>query len=96
MDIYLIARHLKLPLIITSGTRLRENGQTLMTINYDDNNAFYYVIKQHGMVNNEVQRYSLLTNESVDDIRISFTDFTQTTKNAIKDHIIDDGYIRKL
>ena len=96
LDIYLIARHLKLPLIITSGTRLRENGQTLMTINYDDNNAFYYVIKQHGMVNNEVQRYSLLTNESVDDIRISFTDFTQTTKNAIKDNIIDDGYIRKL
>ncbi len=96
LDIFLIARHFKLPMTIMSGTRLRENGQSLMTINYDENNAFYYVIKQHGMVNNEVQRYSLLTNETDNEIRISFDDFTQTTKNAIKDNIIEDGYIRKL
>ena len=93
LDLFLIARHLKLPLIITSGTRLRENNQLLMSINYDDNNAFYYVIKQHGIVNNEVQRYSLISNESDGGIRIDFNEFTQTTKNAIKDNVAADGYI---
>lgn len=95
IDIFLIAKHFKLPLIVTSGTRLKENGQILMTINYDENNAFYYIIKQHGIVNNEVQRYSLLTNEG-DVLKFNFDDFTQTIKNSIKDNAIEDAYIRKL
>jgi hypothetical protein len=95
LDLFLIATHFKLPLIITSGTRLKENGQLLMTINYDDNNAFYYVVKQHGIVNNEVQRYSLLINEN-ESLRIDVNDFSQTTKNAIKDNSIEDGFIKKL
>lgn len=95
IDIILIAKHFKLPIIITSGTNLKENGQQLMTINYDDNNSFYYVVKQHGIVNNEVQRYSLITN-GLDSFQISFDDFTQTTKNAIKDNVIEDGFIKKL
>jgi hypothetical protein len=82
-------------MVLTSGTRLKENGQLLMTINYDDNNAFYYVVKQHGIVNNEVQRYSLLINET-EAIRIDVNEFTQTTKNAIKDNVVDDGFIKKL
>jgi hypothetical protein len=93
LDIYLIAKHLKLPLIVASGTRLRENNQLLMTINYDENNAFYYVVKQHGIVNNEVQRYSLIANEADGGIRIDFNEFTQTTKNAVKDNVVADGYI---
>lgn len=92
IDLFLIAKHFKLPIVIASGTRLKENKQMLMTINYDDNNAFYYVVKQHGIVNNEVQRYSLLMNEN-EDIRISINDFTQTTKNAIKDNTIEDGFV---
>jgi hypothetical protein len=92
IDLFLIATHFKLPIIIASGTRLKENSQLLMTINYDDNNAFYYVVKQHGIVNNEVQRYSLLMNE-MDEIRINVNDFTQTTKNAIKDNKIEKGFI---
>ena len=95
LDLFLIAKHFKLPMVVTSGTRLKENGQLLMTINYDDNNAFYYVVKQHGIVNNEVQRYSLLINET-EAIRIDVNEFTQTTKNAIKDNVVDDGFIKKL
>ncbi len=95
IDLFVIAMHFKLPLVITSGTRLKENGQLLMTINYDDNNAFYYVIKQHGIVNNEAQRYSLLMSEN-ESYRINMSEFTQTTKNAIKDNELEDGFIRKL
>jgi hypothetical protein len=95
LDIFLLADHFKIPIVVACGTRLKENGQLLMTINYDENNAFYYVIKQHGIVNNEVQRYSLLMNE-IDSIRIELNDFTQITKNAIKDNSIADGYIRKI
>jgi hypothetical protein len=95
LDLFLIATHFKMPMVITSGTRLKENGQILMTINYDDNNAFYYVVKQHGIVNNEVQRYSLLINET-DDVRININEFTQTTKNTIKDNVVNDGFIKKI
>jgi hypothetical protein len=95
LDLFLIAKHFKLPMVVTSGTRLKENGQLLMTINYDDNNAFYYVVKQHGIVNNEVQRYSLLINET-EALRIDVNEFTQTTKNAIKDNVVEDGFIKKL
>ena len=66
-----------------------------MTINYEDSNSFYYVIKQHGIVNNQVQRYSIIANDT-EGIRIEDSEFTMTTKNAIKDNVIEDGYIRKL
>jgi hypothetical protein len=66
-----------------------------MTINYDDNNAFYYLIKQHGVVNNEVQRYSIVMNEN-ETLRIDVNEFTQTTKNAIKDNAVQEGFISKL
>lgn len=95
IDLFIMAKHFKLPIVATSGTRLKENGQTLMTINYDDNNAFYYLIKQHGVVNNEVQRYSIVMNEN-ETLRIDVNEFTQTTKNAIKDNAIQDGFITKL
>jgi hypothetical protein len=95
IDLFIIAKHFKLPIVVTSGTRLKENGQTLMTINYDDNNAFYYLIKQHGVVNNEVQRYSIVMNEN-ETLRIDVNEFTQTTKNAIKDNAVQEGFISKL
>jgi hypothetical protein len=95
IDIFVIAKHFKLPLIILSGTKLLENNQSLMTINYDVNNPFYYIIKQHGIVANEIQRYSLLTDEN-SGIRISFNDFTVVAKNLIKDNAVEDGFIRKI
>jgi hypothetical protein len=94
-DIFLIAAHFKLPLIISSGTALKENGQSLMTINYNENNSFYYIIKQHGIISNEVQRYSIIVDD-LQNMRVSYNDFTQTIKTAIKDNAIEDGYIRKI
>lgn len=92
IDIYLIAKHFKLPIIIMSSTRLRENGQALMTMNYDENNAFYYLIQQHAPINNIVQRYSLLQTDT-QSIRIDVSDFTPLVKTSIKNNDMEDGFI---
>jgi hypothetical protein len=95
IDIYLIAKHFKLPIIIMSSTRLRENGQSLMTMNYDENNAFYYLIQQHAPINNIVQRYSLLQNDT-QDIRIDVTEFIPVIKTSIKNNEMEDGFIHTI
>lgn len=84
-DIILLAKHFKLPIVIISSTKLKENKQDSMTLN---SNEFYYIIKQFGIIKNEVQKYSLLLTEN-ETLKFNITQLPIAFLDKIKENAFD-------
>jgi len=84
-DIVLLAKHFKLPIIIISSTKLKENKKDSMSLN---SNEFYYIIKQFGITKNEMQRYALLLTEN-ETLKFNITQLSIPFFDKIKENALD-------
>ena len=57
LDIILLMNHFKIPLLLISATKLRENDKDSLSLNVSYKNNFYYIIKKGGIKKNQTQDY---------------------------------------
>jgi hypothetical protein len=60
LDIIELAKKFQVPIFMISPHKLKENGEDCFTINYKQNNTFYYIIKQRAIYANVPQKYEII------------------------------------
>ena len=64
LDIWILALHFKLPLILISSTKLQENNLKLMKVIENTDNKYIFIKVPGGMIKNGIPNYSVITDNN--------------------------------
>lgn len=94
LDIIELAKKYKIPILMISSRKLKENNEDCFTINYNPENVFYYIIKQRAIYTNIPQRYELIQT-SEDLIRFVYNDLPLDLKEKISKNSLGPYHFHK-
>lgn len=60
IDLFILCMHFNIAMVIISRTKLRENDNRIMSINYDESKEYVFILKQYGIKDNEIQKYEAI------------------------------------
>ncbi len=92
MDIWLLAKHFKLPIVFFSGTGLVENGKKFFVANADGSDSFYF-IHTPGIKNDVANSYRMVAAPKYNDklpLSALKKDFADSVKDGINENSLED------
>ena len=91
LDIWVLAKKYNIPLVIFSGTNLRENGKKILVANSDDTDSYYF-IKSPGVKKDIAPEYKLVARDNGKILKIQLNTISTIIQREIresKDVLID-------
>jgi hypothetical protein len=92
MDIWLLAKHYKLPIVFFSGTGLGENGKKFFVANADGSDSFYF-IHTPGIKNDVANAYRMVAAPKYNDklpLSALKKEFADSIKESINENSLED------
>ena len=102
LDIWLLAKHFKLPLIFISGTELTENGQKFLVAETNNNEVYkdsYYFIRTPGIKHDVPSSYRLVAAPKYNDLlplSALKPEFAETIRTTVGEKNVLEEYFQKV
>ena len=93
LDLIILFKKYKIPVVFISATLLKENNKSMFVINYSPDIRYYYVIKQYGIVLNTLQKYGVLIFNK--NIKLDLISLDNDLSNSLVDNFLESPFIKE-
>ena len=94
LDIIELAKKYKVPIFMVSSHKLKENSKDCFTMNYEQSNAFYYIIKQRAIYANVPQKYEIVLTPS-GQLRFNYAALSPELQKKISENVLGAYHLHK-
>ena len=92
LDLIMLFKKYKIPVVFISATLLKENNKSMFVINYSQDIRYYYVVKQYGIVLNMAQKYGVLMFNK--NIKLDLISIDNDLSDSLVDNILESPFIK--
>ena len=94
LDLIILFKKYKIPVIFISATKLKENNKSAFVVNYLPETRYYYIIKQYGVVLNNNQKYGIIMLDR--NIKIDILSFENDFSDHLETNILESPFIKEI